>query len=148
MDIEDLLRLLKEHNVKFVIIGAAAFPVHGYARATLDVDLFIEPSAENAKNCLLALKEFGYDISDITTAELLKKKILIRQYVVEVDIHPYVKGVKFEDLWQHKVTEKYGKTETYFAGLDDLIKMKRAAGRPIDKEDLKVLLKLKKKKQK
>jgi predicted nucleotidyltransferase len=148
MDIEDLLRLLKEHNVKFVIIGAAAFPVHGYARSTLDVDLFIESSEENAKNCLLALKEFGYDMSDITTTELLKKKILIRQYVVEVDIHPYVKGVKFEDLWRHKVIEQYGKTETYFASLDDLIKMKRAAGRPIDKEDLKVLLKLKEKKQK
>ena len=44
MDIESLLRLLNAHKVKYVIIGAAAFPVHGYARATLDVDIFIEPS--------------------------------------------------------------------------------------------------------
>ncbi len=40
MDIEDLLRSLNAHNVEFVIIGATAFPIHGYARATLDIDLF------------------------------------------------------------------------------------------------------------
>ena len=49
MDIENLLRLLKERKVKFVIIGATAFPVHGYVRATVDVDLFIESSKPNAK---------------------------------------------------------------------------------------------------
>ena len=38
MDIEGLLRLLNEREVDYVLIGAAAFPVHGYARATLDVD--------------------------------------------------------------------------------------------------------------
>jgi len=39
METEKLLKLLKEHKVKFVIIGATAFPVHGYSRATLDKDL-------------------------------------------------------------------------------------------------------------
>ena len=145
MAIESLLRLLKEHKVRFVIIGAAAFPVHGYARTTLDIDLFIQPSLENAKKCLAALKDFGYDISDIDALELLKKKILIRQYTVEVDIHPFVKGVKFQDVWKNKVKAKIGNAETSFASLDDLIKMKKAAGRPKDKEDLKVLLALKKK---
>jgi predicted nucleotidyltransferase len=148
MDIENLLRLLKEHKVKFVIIGAAAFPVHGYTRTTLDVDLFIEASEQNAKNCLVALKAFGYDISQITTEELLKKKILIRQYLLEIDIHPFVKGIKFDDVWKNKVKSKIGKADAYFASLDDLIKMKKAAGRPRDKEDLKVLLTLKKKRKK
>jgi len=49
METEDLLKLLKEHQVKFVVIGATAFPVHGYARATLDIDIFIEPTIKNAK---------------------------------------------------------------------------------------------------
>jgi len=44
MEIEGLLKSLKEHKVRFVIIGATAFPVHGYSRATLDVDFFIEPT--------------------------------------------------------------------------------------------------------
>jgi len=42
MDIENLLRLLNENKVKFVIIGATAFPVHGYSRATLDVDILFK----------------------------------------------------------------------------------------------------------
>ena len=147
MDIENLLKSLHDHNVKFVIIGAAAFPVHGYARVTMDTDIFIEPTEANAKRCLAALRNFGYDVSQITAHHLLKKRTLIRQYLIEVDIHPYVKGVVFQDVWKHKIKEKTGTLETYFASLDDLIKMKRAAGRPKDKQDLKILLKLKKAKK-
>lgn len=148
MDIESLLKSLQDHNVKFVIIGAAAFPVHGYARATLDTDIFIEPSVANARRCLAALRDFGYDVNQITARDLLKKKTLIRQYLVEVDIHPYVKGATFRSVWEHKVKDKTGNVETHFACLEDLIKMKRAAGSPKDKEDLKILHKLKKNKQK
>ena len=144
MDTESLLKSLKDHKVQFVIIGATAFPVHGYSRATLDIDIFIRPEISNAKKTLSALKDFGYDISDIALDELLTKKILIRQYLVETDIHPYVKGVSFDTVWKNKVKAKFGETFVWFASLDDLIKMKRAAGRPKDREDLKYLLKLKK----
>ena len=144
MDTESLLKSLKEHKVQFVIIGATAFPVHGYSRATLDLDIFIKPETSNAEKALSALEKFGYDITDITVDELLTKKILIRQYLVETDIHPYVKGVSFDDVWKNKVKAKFGDTFVWFASLDDLIKMKRAAGRPKDREDLKYLLKLKK----
>ncbi|MCX7995510.1 MAG: nucleotidyltransferase [candidate division WOR-3 bacterium] len=147
MDIESLLRLLKENKVKFVIIGAAAFPVHGYSRATLDTDIFIEPHRTNAKRCLNALKEFGYDTSDISVDDLLTKKLLVRQYLVEIDIHPFVAGVQFDEVWKNKVKDKIGRTEVYFASLDDLIKMKRATKRKKDKEDLRILLELKKRKK-
>jgi predicted nucleotidyltransferase len=143
VDTEGLLRSLKEHKVKFVIIGATAFPVHGYSRATLDIDIFIRPERANAKKTLVALKSFGYDVRDVTVDELLTKKILIRQYLVETDIHPYVKGVSFDDVWKNKVKSKFGDTFVWFASLDDLIKMKKAAGRPKDIEDLKYLIKLK-----
>ncbi len=69
MDTENLLRLLKEHKVRFVIIGATAFPVHGYSRATLDIDLFIEPNEINAKRTRESLKSFGYDVSDTVTID-------------------------------------------------------------------------------
>ena len=142
MDTESLLKSLKGHKVQFVIIGATAFPVHGYSRATLDIDIFIRPEILNAEKTLSALKDFGYDVSDIAVDELLTKKILIRQYLVETDIHPYVKGVSFDTVWGNKVKAKFGETFVWFASLDDLIKMKRAAGRPKDREDLKYLLKL------
>ena len=143
MDTESLLKSLKEHKVRFVIIGATAFPVHGYSRATLDIDIFIKPEKLNAEKTYSALKDFGYDVSDVTVEELLSKKILIRQYLVETDIHPYVKGVSFDEVWENKVKAKFGKTFAWFASLDDLIKMKKAAGRPKYIEDLKYLLKLK-----
>ena len=142
MDIERLIKLLKENKVDFVIIGATAFPVYGYARATLDTDIFIRPTKKNAINTLRALKKFGYDIIDLTVDDLLEKKVLIRQYIVETDIHPYVKGVSFKQVWNNKVTAKFITTETYFASLRDLIKMKKAAARPKDLEDLKYLRKL------
>ena len=49
MDTEDLLKSLKEYKVKFVIIGATAFPVHGYSRATLDIDIFIDQKSNNGE---------------------------------------------------------------------------------------------------
>jgi len=146
MDTENLLRSLKENKVKFVIIGATAFPVHGYSRATLDIDIFIEKTPVNAGRILKALGGFGYDVSDISVKDLLSKKILIRQYILETDIHPFVAGATFKKVWENKVAGKIGSTGAYFSGLSDLIKMKKAAGRAKDKEDLKVLLKLKKKK--
>ena len=144
MQTEQLLKLLKENHVKFVIIGATAFPVHGYSRATLDIDIFIKAEEENARKTLKALIEFGYDVADITIDDLLTKKLLIRQYTVETDIHPIVKGITFDKVWKNKVKAKFGKTFVWFASLNDLIKMKKAAARSKDREDLKYLLRLKK----
>ena len=143
MDTEKLLKLLKGHKVDFVVIGATAFPVHGYARATLDIDIFIRPKEGNAGRTWKALKEFGYDMTDISVDDLLAKKLLIRQYVVETDIHPFVKGITFEKVWKNRVRKKFGNTGVNFASLGDLIQMKKAAGRPKDLEDLKYLLRLK-----
>ncbi len=142
MDTERLLQSLNARKARYVVIGATAFPVHGYARATLDIDIFVEPSEENARRVREALSDFGYDVSDLTVEDLLTKKILIRQYVLQTDLHPFVAGVTFEEVWRNRVESRIGKTPAAFASLDDLIRMKEAAGRPKDLEDLKVLRKL------
>jgi len=144
MDTEKLLKLLKEHRVKFVIIGATAFPVYGYSRATLDIDIFIKAARLNAKRTYKALEKFGYDMTDITIDDLLTKKLLIRQYIVETDIHPFVKGITFTKVWKDRKRARFKNTLVPFASLNDLIKMKKAAGRPQDLEDLKYLKRLKK----
>ena len=56
MDIEGLLRSLNAREARYVIIGATAFPVHGYVRATLDVYILIEPTEENARRTWDALR--------------------------------------------------------------------------------------------
>ena len=143
MDTESLLKSLNAHDVRYVVIGATAFPVHGYARSTLDIDIFIEATPENARRTRAALKDVGYDVTDITIEDLLTKKLLIRQYILETDIHPFVAGVTFEEVWRNRVEDRIGETPTNFASLDDLIRMKQVAGRPKDLEDLRVLMKLK-----
>jgi len=145
MDTPKLLRSLNERKARFVIIGATAFPIHGYARATLDIDIFIEPTRENAERVHAGLRDFGYDATDLSIDDLLSKKILIRQYVLQTDLHPFVKGVSFEQVWKGRVEGVIGNVSAFFAGLDDLIAMKRAADRPKDREDLRVLEALQKK---
>lgn len=147
MDTEKLLKSLNENKVDFIVIGATAFPVYGYARATLDIDLFVRPEKENIRKLRGSLMDFGYDLSDISEEDMLKNKLLIRQYALETDIHPFVKGVIFEDIWKNKITAKFGITEVYFPSLDDMIRMKKAAGRAKDLEDLKYLKRIKAKKK-
>ena len=143
MRTERLLQLLNDNDVKYVIIGATAFPIHGYVRATMDIDIFIEATESNAQNILKSLKEFGYEISEISIDDLLYKKLLIRQYLIETDIHPFVAGVTFEEVWDKRIVEKYKNVPAPFADIESLIKMKKAANRPKDIEDLKQLEKLK-----
>lgn len=61
---------------------------------------------------------------------------------METDIHPFVKGISFDRVWKNKVKAKFGQTFVWFASLNDLIQMKRAAGRSKDLEDLKYLERL------
>lgn len=143
MDTEGLLRSLNAHGVDYVIIGATAFPIHGYSRATLDIDIFIRPTLGNAEKTRTALISFGYDMSDVTVSEMLSHKILIRQYAVETDLHPFVKGAAFDSIWKRRISGKIGETDACFASLDDLIVMKKSAGRPRDEEDVKILMKIK-----
>lgn len=58
-DFKDLLRLFAENSVDYVVVGAYAMAAHGYVRATGDIDLFVEPSLENARAVYASLVAFG-----------------------------------------------------------------------------------------
>jgi hypothetical protein len=58
------------------------------------------------------------------------------------DVHPFVTGVAFDEVWSRRVEDRLGDPPAAFASLDDLIRMKEAAGRPKDLEDLRVLRRL------
>jgi hypothetical protein len=114
----------------------------------LDIDPFIEPTPRKAARTREALLAFGYDMTDVSVEDLLTKKLLIRQYLVKTDIHPFVKGTSFERIWANKVKSRFGRTFVWFASLEDLIGTKEPAGRTKDKEDLKFLRRLKQRKAK
>ena len=144
LKIENLLRLLNEAEVRYLIIGAMAFAAHGWVRATADLDLFVAADEANLDKLRTALQRFGYDLSDAETKDFQRYKILLRQYELPLDIHPFVMGIaSFEECWQRRVAADIGGVDAFFASLDDLILMKRAANRPKDQEDLRQLESLK-----
>jgi len=142
MATEQLLQFLNENKAVFVVIGATAFPAYGYARATLDIDLFVKPAPSNIRRVMKALRQFGYDLADFDENDFLTHKVLIRQYILETDVHPFVTGVSFDEIWKNKIPGRIGKADVFFPSLEDMIRMKKAAGRPKDREDLKFLRKL------
>ena len=139
MDISKLLASFNEHSVRYVVIGATAFPLYGYVRTTLDVDIFIEPTLANARRTIASLREFGYDTAGLTARELLARKTLFRQYQLDTDIHPFAAGAEFKQVWKNSVVGTIDGVSVHIASLDDMIRMKVAAGRAKDRLDLKAL---------
>jgi predicted nucleotidyltransferase len=144
MDISRLLQSLLAHKVKFLIVGAWALPAYGHERTTRDIDVFIEPTESNAKRVLVALRDVGYDVEDLTVRALLEKKTLFRQHILQMDVHPFVAGVTFKQAWKKRKRATIKGCEVWVPSLDDLIKMKAAAGRARDELDLDVLKEIRK----
>lgn len=140
MTIKKLLQSLVGHKVKFVVIGAWAFPSHGYSRATYDIDFFYEPTKANIKRIIAGLREAGYaGVEELTLDQLTTKKTLFRQYSQMTDIHPFVAGATFSEVWKRKKAATIEGVKIFVPSLEDIIIMKKAAGRTKDLADLEVL---------
>ncbi len=140
MTIKKLLQSLVDHKVKFVVIGAWAFPTYKYSRSTYDIDIFFEPTKTNTQKIVQALKTAGYDgVEDLTEKQLKTKKTLLRQFVLDTDIHPFVAGAEFAEVWKNKKETMIEKVTVFVPSLDHIIDMKKAAGRTKDLADLEVL---------
>lgn len=149
MNVEKLLRSLRDHKVKFLLIGAWSFPAYGYERMTGDVDIFIETTEENAQKTKDALKALGYRaIEDLPLSTMLTKKVLLRQYILRTDIHPFVAGIDFQTAWKHRKRVTVKGINVFVPSLADIITMKKAAGRKKDQLDLETLLIIDKRKSK
>jgi predicted nucleotidyltransferase len=101
--------------------------------------VFIAPDPENARRTREAMTRFGFDTADVSVEDLLRYKILVRQYVLQVDVHPFAAGVDFTSLWNRSEPTEIAGVPVRVPCLQDLIAMKAAAGRPKDLEDLKFL---------
>lgn len=64
-DFLDLLRSFTNADVRFLVVGAYAIAVHGHPRATADLDVWVEPTPENAKRTYRALDAFGAPLSAV-----------------------------------------------------------------------------------
>lgn len=142
-DYEDLLGLLNKYKVRYCVVGAYAVAFYGRPRYTKDLDILIEPAAENAKRIVKALKAFGFASLKLKEGDFTKKGNMIQlgYEPVRVDILTSIKGVPFSALWKKKRLGKYGRHRVYFIGKNELIRNKRLSGRKQDMADLEVLLK-------
>jgi hypothetical protein len=131
---------LHKHKVKYVTIGGIAAILYGVPRATFDLDILIEATPANAQRLLDALLDAGLGTASLTTAEqLLVHEVTIFRDRVQIDVQTSTPGIKFEDVWQRRQVMKHGRQEFYVLSRDDLITSKRAAGRPKDLEDIRLL---------
>lgn len=136
----DVVRSLNSRKAKYVVIGGNAAIVHGVPRGTFDLDILIQPTLANAKNVLAALRDAGFGTAELTTPErILKMEITIFNDWVPVDVQSRTPGLRFETAWKNRDTRKIQGVAIPFISRADLIRSKRAAGRPIDLEDVRLL---------
>jgi hypothetical protein len=130
----------QKHDVRYVVIGGIAAILYGVPRATFDLDILIEASPDNADKLLNALIEAKLGTATLVTPEeLLAHEITIFQDRVRIDVQTSTPGLRFEDAWQHKETMDYQGQYFYVVSKLDLISSKRAAGRDVDLEDIRLL---------
>ena len=154
LDADTILRTLLTHNVEFVVIGGLAVAAHGFPRGTKDVDIAPAPSADNRRRLQVALASLDaepLEIGDFRPDELPLAfapggldeggNWALRTAAGRVDILQSVAGVDgYEQLRANALeADVPGVGNVCFAGYDDLVAMKRAAGRRIDGADLEEL---------
>jgi len=138
--LKDVFASLHRHKVKYLVIGGIAAVLHGVPRATFDLDLFIEATPENAQRLLDALLEAGLATASlITPEELLAHEITVFKDRVRIDVQTYTPGLDFPTAWARRETVEYEGTPFFLVSRADLIASKRAAGRPVDLEDVRLL---------
>ncbi len=147
-DYEELLKLFNKHSVKYCVIGAFAVAHYVKPRYTKDIDIFIDNSLENAERIIKALTAFGFEDLDLSEDDLCQEGNIIQlgYEPLRVGIVTSLPGCSFDQVWKNKVVADYGREKVFFIGLDELIQTKKQSGRPQDKVDLDLLIKVKERK--
>ena len=132
---------MNRRGAKYLIAGAHALAYHAKPRFTKDFDVLVEPSADNARRVIEALADFGFGEVGITIDDLAAPGRIVQLGVApnRIDLMTAIDGVSFEEAWEGRVTARYGAVSAFFLGRNELIRNKRAAGRPQDLVDLESL---------
>jgi hypothetical protein len=140
-DFEELFACLTARNVRFVVVGGHALAYHGRPRYTKALDVFVEPSPENAAHLLLALEDFGFGGLGLTAADFDKPGKVVQLGVApnRVDLLTSIDGVPFYKTWGGRVVGRFGSESVPFLGRRELLANKRAVGRLQDLADIEAL---------
>jgi hypothetical protein len=130
---------LNECGVNYLVIGGIACVLHGYVRATTDVDILIERSPENAERLLEALGGLGWGFArEWRPEEILARPVTVIGDDPQVDIFTVAWSVKYDQAVARSSIVTVEEVDIPLIGIDDLIASKRTA-RPLDAADIEAL---------
>ena len=154
-----IFRLLNEAEVRYIVVGGIATILHGYVRATADVDLVVDLHTEEAQKAIRTLSGYGLkpqaSVDPMQFADTDQRARWVDEKNMEVFslFHPQHPGltvdlfarhpIPFEPLWSRSIVMDLGGTLVRVCSIDDLIELKRLAGRPKDLVDIEKLSKIK-----
>jgi len=142
-DFRDLLSAFIAGGVRFLVVGAHALAAHGVPRVTGDLDVWVEPTSENAGRVFRALAAFGAPLAALSVREAdfsaPEKVIQLGLPPYRIDIMTSISGVVFADAWGGRFNGTLFEVGVAFLGRDEFIRNKRASGRPKDLADLRAL---------
>ena len=137
-DFRDMLLALSDADVDFLVVGAYAVAVHGFPRATGDLDIWVRADNSSAPKVLSALKVFGAPMHELTEADFASPSVVFQIGVPpgRIDILTIVSGLQFDSAWKNRIELTIDDVTFPVIGRSDLITNKRATGRPKDLADI------------
>jgi len=140
-DFRDLLVLLNEHEVDFMIVGGYALAFHGAPRFTGDIDIYVRPDHDNAERILRALTDFGFGSLGLVVDDFQNQNKVTQLGVppVRVDIITSITGVTWENASSGKCPGAYGDVPVFYIGKEEFLVNKRSIGRKKDLADVEAL---------
>ncbi len=140
-DFKDLFKTFKEYTVKYLIVGAYAVIYYAEPRYTKDLDIWIEPTMENARRVWEALAAFGAPLKDVSLDDFCNLELIYQIGVApnRIDIMMNIPGLEFSSAWDRRETSSYGGEPVYIVHIDDLIEAKKTMDREQDRLDVRIL---------
>lgn len=139
-DWHEFLSALLSENTKFLLIGAHALAYHVEARITEDLDVFVEPTADNSERVMRALETFGFG-GLVASADLAQpdKVFMLGHKPWRIDILTGIDGVSFDEAWESREEVDFHGLRLFVIGREALLANKRASGRNKDLVDVALL---------
>jgi predicted nucleotidyltransferase len=140
-DFKEFLKLLRDHDVKYLLIGGYAVGFHGYTRSTNDIDFWIAMAPDNAVRVVEVLREFGFDVPELSPHLFLTPDRIVRMgnEPVRIEVATSISGVEFDNCYAGRVESVLDGVPVNVINLRDLRVNKQASARAKDIADLENL---------
>jgi predicted nucleotidyltransferase len=137
-DFKEFLKLLEDRSVEYLLVGGYAVAFHGYPRATIDFDIWVRPSIDNAKKVFAALVEFGFPTQGMDEATFASVGIGARMGVppLRLEVITFADGLVFERAYANRIRARIDDIDINIVSLEDLKHNKQTVGRNKDLADL------------